>query len=255
MTAMENVSRNLDENTRYFVLPRETARGHYGRRRGPGSPHQCQYHGNHRCQRTGARNLLPMRPMIRRLRRSSVRKPRKLLEESQSSFQGISLDQPRAEEFAALKRPLHTLKGGARMAGVTAMGDLAHERESLIIGIELGNVPPSREARDALQRSLDALGQMRDLLAAGRPVAPVQGLLAQVRSLIGGEPLPEPLEQTPPPPPPAPVFQCDRTAGGHGIRADTHCRSARWLRHLLCPKYRPRRRPSGQRHSRSCSQQ
>ena len=82
-----------------------------------------------------------------------------LLEESQSSFQGISLTAPRREEFAALKRPLHTLKGGARMAGVTAMGDLAHELESLIIGIELGNVPPSREARDALQRSLDELGQ------------------------------------------------------------------------------------------------
>src|SRR5262249_4095723 len=49
-----------------------------------------------------------------------------LLEESQSSFQGISLTAPRREEFAALKRPLHTLKGGARMAGVMAMGDLAH---------------------------------------------------------------------------------------------------------------------------------
>ena len=71
-----------------------------------------------------------------------------LLESAQSSFQGIGINEPRREEFAALKRPLHTLKGGARMAGVVAMGDLAHELESLIIGIELGTVPPSRRGAD-----------------------------------------------------------------------------------------------------------
>jgi len=112
-----------------------------------------------------------------------------LLEESQSSFQGISLTTPRPEEFAALKRPLHTLKGGARMAGVAAMGDLSHELESLIIGIELGNVPPSREARDALQRSLDALASMRDLLAQGAPIGHARALLAQVRALSGAAPV------------------------------------------------------------------
>ena len=95
-----------------------------------------------------------------------------LLEACQASFQGISLTEPRSEQFAELKRPLHTIKGGARMAGVKSMGDLAHELESLIIGIELGNVPPSREAREALQRSLDELGRMRDLLAANQPIPP-----------------------------------------------------------------------------------
>jgi chemosensory pili system protein ChpA (sensor histidine kinase/response regulator) len=123
-----------------------------------------------------------------------------LLEESQSSFQGISLTAPRREEFAALKRPLHTLKGGARMAGVAAMGDLSHELESLIIGIELGNVPPSHEARAALQRSLDALGSMRDLLAQGQPIAQARALLAQVRALSGAAPLEEPAEVVAPAP-------------------------------------------------------
>jgi chemosensory pili system protein ChpA (sensor histidine kinase/response regulator) len=108
-----------------------------------------------------------------------------LLEACQSSFQGIGLTAPRKEEFASLKRPLHTLKGGARMAGVKSMGDLGHELESLIIGIELGNVPPSQEAREALQRSLDELGRMRDLLAANQPVPNARRLLAQVRALTG----------------------------------------------------------------------
>jgi chemosensory pili system protein ChpA (sensor histidine kinase/response regulator) len=114
-----------------------------------------------------------------------------LLEACQASFQGISLTEPRSEQFAALKRPLHTIKGGARMAGVKSMGDLAHELESLIGGIELGNVEPSREARETLQRSLDELARMRDLLAANQPIQPGRALLKQVRALAAGESLPE----------------------------------------------------------------
>src|SRR5690606_31657758 len=77
------------------------------------------------------------------------------------------------------------LKGGARMAGVMTMGDLAHELESLIIGIEVGTVPPSHEAREALQGSLDELARMRDLMAANAPVPAARALLRQVRVLNG----------------------------------------------------------------------
>jgi len=112
-----------------------------------------------------------------------------LLEACQASFQGISLTEPRSEQFAELKRPLHTIKGGARMAGVKSMGDLAHELESLIIGIELGNVEASRDARETLQRSLDELARMRDLLAANQPIPPGRALLKQVQALAAGEPI------------------------------------------------------------------
>jgi len=44
---------------------------------------------------------------------------------------------PKGEEFAdRLKRDLHTLKGGARMAGFNGMGQYAHEFESVIDGAE-----------------------------------------------------------------------------------------------------------------------
>ncbi|HUG72278.1 MAG TPA: Hpt domain-containing protein, partial [Steroidobacteraceae bacterium] len=140
-----------------------------------------------------------------------------LLEACQSSFQGISLITPSREEFAALKRPLHTLKGGARMAGVMTMGDLAHELESLIIGIELGIVPPSQQAREALQRSLDQLAQMRDLIAANAPVPAARELLQQVRTLNGSlpaepaqlldpAPMPDVVPETAPAPEPEPAF-------------------------------------------------
>jgi len=131
-----------------------------------------------------------------------------LLEACQVSFQGIGLTAPRREEFAALKRPLHTIKGGARMAGVKSMGDLAHELESLIIGIELGNVPPSGTARETLQRSLDELARMRDLLAGNQPVPPARALLAQVRALAGNWAAAEEVAAAPEPvPPPAPPVE------------------------------------------------
>jgi len=74
-------------------------------------------------------------------------------------------------ELSPLKRPLHTLKGGARMAGVSAMGDLAHEMETLVTQVEQGMVPWNDAAHGVMQAAIDELSRMRDLLSAGQPVA------------------------------------------------------------------------------------
>jgi chemosensory pili system protein ChpA (sensor histidine kinase/response regulator) len=207
MAAMENVSRHLDESTGFFVanatlleriakaeaaLERRIATDETGSNQQVATIAEVAVEAP-----AGSRAAPPPMPEPAAADAHAVadydleiasvfsEEATELLEESQSSFQGISLTEPRREEFAALKRPLHTLKGGARMAGVMAMGDLAHELESLIIGIELGNVQPSREARDALQSSLDELAHMRDLLAESRGIAPATRLLSQVRALYG----------------------------------------------------------------------
>ncbi|MEY2855462.1 MAG: hypothetical protein RL030_2594, partial [Pseudomonadota bacterium] len=190
MTAMEHVSLNLREESGFFLshpalLARiATAEGALDQRisasQAEVSATQITMRGKAIVEAPAVRDYDPEIASI------FSDEATELLEASQSSFQGISLDTPRSEEFAALKRPLHTLKGGARMAGVSAMGDLSHELESLIIAIELGNVPPSSEARETLQRALDELSRMRDLLAQGAPIAPAHALLAQVRALAGG---------------------------------------------------------------------
>ncbi|HXR52863.1 MAG TPA: Hpt domain-containing protein [Steroidobacteraceae bacterium] len=215
MTAMESVSRNLDETTGFFLtndaLLERIARADTALDRRIATDET----GNNQqvattvvpepaAQEPAAAEVGDYDPEIASIFSEEATE---LLEASQSSFQGISLTEPRREQFAELKRPLHTLKGGARMAGLTAMGDLAHELESLIIGIEVGGVPPSREAREALQSSLDELAHMRDLLAQGRPVAAVPRLLSQVRALYGA--MPE-LEEAPPPAAPvAPAPEAD----------------------------------------------
>ncbi|UZJ43334.1 Hpt domain-containing protein [Marinimicrobium sp. C6131] len=82
-----------------------------------------------------------------------------------------------------LKRSLHTLKGGARLSGITDVGDLAHDFETLLIGM--------RE-RDTIDRAFfQRLTDFQDKIHAG---------VARVRSQMAGD---APDEAAEPPPPSA----------------------------------------------------
>src|SRR6185369_15836020 len=97
-----------------------------------------------------------------------------------------------------LKRVLHTLKGGARMAGIRAMGDLSHELESLMELIEAGQVEASEAVFGALQGSLDELHRMRDTVNHGGRCKQARELLAQIRALSGKQDAaPPPVESVP----------------------------------------------------------
>ena len=103
-------------------------------------------------------------------------------------WNGARNDKERAFE---LKRQLHTLKGGARMAGIKAMGDLAHELETLVIQIDAGLVPADDHAYQVLQQSVDELSHLRDAVSSGRRVAPAREALARIRELSRGHPIVE----------------------------------------------------------------
>src|SRR4029077_4718444 len=90
-----------------------------------------------------------------------------LLEAAQSSLNAWNRDRKDKERVAELQRQLHTLKGGARMAGIAAMGDLSHELETLVIQIDGGSVVGDDRAHAAVQASLDELARMRDLVSNG----------------------------------------------------------------------------------------
>ncbi len=112
-----------------------------------------------------------------------------LLESAQASLGAWNGDLRNKEPVAELQRHLHTLKGGARMAGIAAMGDLSHELETLVIQIDGGTVPASDRARAVLQASLDELARMRDLVGAGSWPPPASALIAQIRALGGADTL------------------------------------------------------------------
>jgi chemosensory pili system protein ChpA (sensor histidine kinase/response regulator) len=88
-----------------------------------------------------------------------------------------------AEYRLGLKRPLHTLKGGARMAGITPMGDLSHEVESLVMLVDTGTLKADAALFDAIQASLDELARMREQVANGRRVSPARAIIARLQDL------------------------------------------------------------------------
>jgi chemosensory pili system protein ChpA (sensor histidine kinase/response regulator) len=90
---------------------------------------------------------------------------------------------PSSGEFRlALKRPLHTLKGGARMAGILPMGDLAHELESLVLAVDNGSVATDSTVFEVIQASLDELARMREHVSSGQRVAPARATLARIQA-------------------------------------------------------------------------
>jgi chemosensory pili system protein ChpA (sensor histidine kinase/response regulator) len=106
-----------------------------------------------------------------------------LLEAAEISLTAWNRDRKDKDRVAELQRQLHTLKGGARMAGISAMGDLSHELETLVIQIDGGSVTGDDHAHAVMQATLDELARMRDLVSAGVLPGAAAALLAQIRGL------------------------------------------------------------------------
>jgi chemosensory pili system protein ChpA (sensor histidine kinase/response regulator) len=106
-----------------------------------------------------------------------------LLEAAEISLTAWNRDRKSKERVVELQRQLHTLKGGARMAGITAMGDLSHELETLVIQIDGGSVAGDDHAHAVMQASLDELARMRDLVSNGTLPGGATALIAQIRGL------------------------------------------------------------------------
>ena len=119
-----------------------------------------------------------------------------LLERSDATLLQWSRDRADRSHVTELKRLLHTLKGGARMAGIRAMGDLSHQMESLLAEVEGGSVASEPDAIAVLQASLDELHRMREAAAAGQRIAPALGLIERARAVAASRRLPEAPEPT-----------------------------------------------------------
>ncbi|MDY6944355.1 MAG: Hpt domain-containing protein [Pseudomonadota bacterium] len=110
-----------------------------------------------------------------------------LLETADHSLSSWIRDRANSALVFELKRVVHTLKGGARMAGIRSMGDLSHELETLMGLVETGQVPAEQNVFDALQASLDELHRMRDEVANGGRSKPARELMNRIRALCGEE--------------------------------------------------------------------
>lgn len=86
----------------------------------------------------------------------------------------------------ALQRQLHTLKGGARMAGVTPIGDLSHTLESIFEDIVQGRLERSKEIFGLVQLAHDRLVTMLEQVRNNAPVTTADDLIARIHALAGG---------------------------------------------------------------------
>ena len=96
-----------------------------------------------------------------------------------------------------LQRLLPTRKGGARMAGIRAMGDLSHEVESFLAAIEAGTSAADAAAFDVLQGSLDELHRLREMAKSGQRLPSARELILRIRALAGVPATAAPMEPVP----------------------------------------------------------
>lgn len=83
----------------------------------------------------------------------------------------------------ALQRQLHTLKGGARMAGIRAIGDLSHSLETAIDAVIDGSLEHSPRMMDLLQLSHDRLVTMLEQVRNHQPLSSGDDLINQINAL------------------------------------------------------------------------
>jgi chemosensory pili system protein ChpA (sensor histidine kinase/response regulator) len=119
-----------------------------------------------------------------------------VIEESMTRWRSHPEDRALVQD---LKRSLHTLKGGARMAGAMAMGHLSHNTETLLKNIEDNKVPVSGELFDLLDEAHDMLVVMLDRASNNDAAPDAQSMNARLLALSSGQPMPEtsPPRETP----------------------------------------------------------
>jgi chemosensory pili system protein ChpA (sensor histidine kinase/response regulator) len=109
-----------------------------------------------------------------------------LLESADKALLDWSNNKESRQSMEELKRHLHTLKGGARMAGITAMGNLSHELETLLISLDGGRVKATPAVDELLQQSVDELHRMRDAVIAGKAIAEAGELEKRIQAANAG---------------------------------------------------------------------
>ncbi|MEN5205503.1 Hpt domain-containing protein [Stenotrophomonas sp. TWI700] len=96
--------------------------------------------------------------------------------------------------IAGLQRDLHTLKGGARMAGINPIGDLGHGIESLLEAVAANRTDIDRSDVHLLERGFDRLHQLLTRTGQHRTVAMPDDLIAAFEQRTQGRAVPEPEE-------------------------------------------------------------
>ncbi|MFQ5995977.1 MAG: Hpt domain-containing protein, partial [Acidiferrobacterales bacterium] len=110
------------------------------------------------------------------------------VEEAVTQWRGNQAD---AQAVESLKRALHTLKGGARMASANVVGNLAHSTEDLVKRVEDHRIAASAGLFDLLDEVHDILVTLIDQIRHAQPLSSVEAVSAKIARALAGEPIAE----------------------------------------------------------------
>ncbi|MFC6296985.1 response regulator [Pseudomonas sp. CCM 7893] len=106
-----------------------------------------------------------------------------ILDSAGQSLKRWLLDPDSAAPLSSLQRDLHTLKGGARMAEIGPVGDLAQELENLYEGLVDRRYSYSNELAQALMASHEQLALQLEQLQHQQPLSESSTLISHLREL------------------------------------------------------------------------
>ena len=110
-----------------------------------------------------------------------------LLEDCEVSLGKVEEDVDDAASVHELQRHMHTLKGGARMASLTPVGDITHVLESMVIAVSEQKIEADKSFFDVLHQSLDTLNGMLEKVKQRQPLKSDSLLVSNIEAVIKGE--------------------------------------------------------------------
>jgi chemosensory pili system protein ChpA (sensor histidine kinase/response regulator) len=110
-----------------------------------------------------------------------------LLEDCENSIRKLEEDVDDASSVHELQRHMHTLKGGARMASLTPVGDITHVLESMVISVSEQKIEANKAFFDVLHEALDRLNAMLANVKQRQPLRSANRLVNNIESIIKGE--------------------------------------------------------------------
>ncbi|MFZ5638204.1 MAG: response regulator, partial [Pseudomonadota bacterium] len=121
-----------------------------------------------------------------------VEEGRDLLDHSDQLLVRLRESPDEREVIVGLQRDLHTLKGGARMAGIMAIGELGHAMESLLESVAEQRLSLDKRDIPLLERGFDRLHTMVTRVGDRRAVAMPEALIAAFDTRALGQPIEAP---------------------------------------------------------------
>ncbi|MEN8204579.1 MAG: Hpt domain-containing protein [Pseudomonadota bacterium] len=125
----------------------------------------------------------PFSGMDQELYEIFVEEASEIIDSSEVVLRAWSGQPDNSEHMTEFQRQLHTIKGGARMVDIQAIGDLSHVLESLMTRIADGVIPTTDELFALMQESQDRLSEMLEQVKARKIPAVATQLEARLKAL------------------------------------------------------------------------